>query len=76
VEVKALIEVTAAAVMHEHIGWASIAADWLYHILKDKLPASVQRELADVAQMLVGFSTGTCLDAVIVSRSRKAIGGN
>jgi hypothetical protein len=74
-KVKALIEATAAGAMHEHVGfWASIAAEWLFRILKEKLPASVQRELEDTAQMLVGFATGTCLDAVIVSRSRKAIG--
>ena len=35
----------------------------------------IARALADMAQMLVGLATGTRLDALIVSCSRKARGG-
>ena len=52
---------------------ASIGAAWLYNILKHKIPTKVQSELTDVITMLVGLSTGSSVDAVIVSRSRKAI---
>jgi hypothetical protein len=76
-KLEAVIEETALVRIGERFGgWASVAAAWLYHILKDKLPAPVKRELADAGQMLLGFATGTCLDAVVVSRSRKALGGN
>jgi hypothetical protein len=53
---------------------------WLYErlkhndMLKARIPEKVRNELADAKAMLVGLSTGSSLDAVVVSRSRKAIG--
>ena len=52
---------------------ASIAAAWLYNMLKHKIPEEAQNEVADAIAMLTGLATGSSLDAVIVSRSRKAI---
>ena len=52
---------------------ASIGAAWLYHILKHKIPTKVHNEVADAMAMLIGLATGSSVDAVIVSRSRKAI---
>ena len=52
---------------------ASIGAAWLYNILKHKIPKKVQNEIADAIAMLIGLATGSSVDAVIVSRSRKAI---
>jgi len=53
---------------------ASIAAVWLYEMLEDKIPAKVRDELSDAKAMLAGLAIGSSLDAIIVSRSRKAIG--
>ena len=53
---------------------ASFGAAWLYEMLEDKIPPRVRDELADARAMLTGLATGPSLDAVIVSRSRKAIG--
>ena len=52
---------------------ASIGAAWLYHVLKRKLPVAVRNESEDVIAMLAGLATGSSLDAVVVSRSRKAV---
>ena len=52
---------------------ASIRAVWLYNMLKHKIPANVYNEVADAIAMLTGLATGSSLDAVVVSRSRKAI---
>lgn len=52
---------------------ASIGAAWLCHVLKHKLPATIRNEAADAIAMLTGLATGSSLDAVVVSRSRKAI---
>jgi hypothetical protein len=52
---------------------ASIAAIWLYEQLEHRLPRALRTELTDVKAMLVGLATGSSLDTVIVSRSRKAI---
>ena len=52
---------------------ASIGAAWLYHVLKHKLPATIRNEAADAIAMLTGLATGSSLNAVVVSRSRKAI---
>lgn len=58
----------------EHWGAAaSIGAAWLYEMLKHKIPENVRNELADATAMLAGLATGSSLDAVVVSRSRKAI---
>ena len=53
---------------------ASVGAVWLYNILKHKIPERAHNELADAIAMLTGLATGSSLDAVVVSRSRKAIG--
>ena len=52
---------------------ASIGAAWLYSMLKHKIPANTQNEVADAIAMLTGLATGSSVDAVIVSRSRKAV---
>ena len=52
---------------------ASIGAVWLYNMLKHKIPERVHNEVADAIAMLTGLATGSSLDAVVVSRSRKAI---
>ena len=52
---------------------ASVGAAWLYKVLKHKIPKKAQNEVADTIAMLAGLATGSSLDAVVVSRSRKAI---
>ena len=52
---------------------ASVAAHWLCEVLEQRIPASIQGEVADIKHMLVGLATGATLDTVVVSRSRKAI---
>ena len=52
---------------------ASVGAAWLYSMLKHKVPKETQNEVADAIAMLTGLATGSSVDAVIVSRSRKAI---
>ena len=51
----------------------SIGAAWLYNMIKHKIPEKTQIEMADAIAMLAGLATGSSLDAVVVSRSRKAI---
>lgn len=66
----------AVGLMQEsfEIGVATSAiSSWLYEILKDRIPHKFQNELVDVKHMLIGLATGSSLDAVVVSRSRKAI---
>lgn len=55
---------------------ASVSAAWLYKMLKHKMPAKFENEVADAIAMLSGLATGSSLDAVVVSRSRKAIANN
>jgi hypothetical protein len=75
-----LTEGIATVAHHEAGFWASVAAVWLYEKLKDSealkrmVPETVRNELADASAMLTGLATASSLDAVIVSRSRKAIG--
>ena len=52
---------------------ASIVAAWLYNMLKHKIPENAHNEVADAMAMLVGLATGSSVDAVVVSRSRKAV---
>ena len=52
---------------------ASVAAAWLYKVLQHKIPNEAQNEVTDAIAMLAGLATGSSLDAVVVSRSRKAI---
>ena len=52
---------------------ASIGAAWLYDMLKHKIPTRTHNEVADIIAMLIGLATGSSLDAVVVSRSRRAI---
>ncbi|MEO6975582.1 MAG: hypothetical protein ABI144_06850, partial [Gallionella sp.] len=55
---------------------ASIGAAWVYAMLEHKIPVRLRDELADARAMLTGLATGTSLDAVVVSRSRKALTQN
>ena len=64
------------AVENYTVPGASIAATWLYNLLKHKIPEKAQNEIADAIAMLTGLATGSSLDAVIVSRSRRAISRN
>ena len=52
---------------------ASIGAAWLYSKLKHKIPEKAHNEVADAVAILTGLATGSSVDAVVVSRSRKAI---
>ena len=52
---------------------ASIGAAWLYNTLEHKIPPKTRNELTDARAMLTGLATGSSLDSVVVSRSRKAI---
>lgn len=54
-------------------GATSVIALWLCEVLKNRLPSSIRDELDDAINMITGLATGSTLDAVIVSRSRKAI---
>jgi hypothetical protein len=73
------VEAAWATVEHHEGLRVSIAAAWLYELLKDSewlkhiIPTAVRTELADAKAMLTGLVTGSSLDAVIVSRSRQAI---
>lgn len=73
-KIQSVLEKGSIALIGQKFGWqASVAAWWLSDVLKDKLPAKAQDELADAMAMLTGLATGSSLDAVVVSRSRKAI---
>jgi hypothetical protein len=61
------------AVEHDWPATASVGAAWLYSMLEHKIPSKLRDELADARAMLSGLATGSSLDAVIVSRSRKVI---
>ena len=52
---------------------ASIGAAWLYNVLKHKISTRIRDEVADAIAILTGLATGSSVDAVVVSRSRKAI---
>lgn len=74
-KVNALIGGAISAVVQND--WpiaASAGAAWLYAMLEEKMPAQLRDELADARAMLTGLATASSLDAVVVSRSRKAIG--
>ena len=64
------------AVENYTVPGASIAAAWLYNLLKHKIPEKAQNEVADAMAMLTGLATGSSLDAVIVSRSRRVVSRN
>ncbi|MFD0913891.1 hypothetical protein [Methylophilus luteus] len=55
---------------------ASIGAAWLYDVLSHQIPTRVQDELGDAKNMLLGLATGSSIDTVVVSRSRRAISRN
>jgi hypothetical protein len=65
--------VVAAAIDHQFGLFASIGAVWLYEHLEHRVPKVLRAELTDAKAMLVGLATGSSLDTVIVSRSRRAI---
>ena len=65
-----------SAVENYTVPGASVGAAWLYKVLKHKIPKDAQNEVADTIAMLTGLATGSSLDAVVVSRSRKAIARN
>lgn len=52
---------------------ASAISSWLYGILEQKIPPQIRNEFADAKHMLTSLATGSTLDAVVVSRSRKAL---
>lgn len=65
--------VTGAAIGDIAGGAASVAASWLYEFFEDRMPVKIRTELADAKHMLLGLATGSTLDAVVVSRSRKSL---
>lgn len=68
-----LTEAAAVALDHKFGGFASIAAIWLYEQLEHKVPKPLRAELTDAKAMLVGLATGSSMDTIIVSRSRKTL---
>jgi hypothetical protein len=73
-KVGTVITHTAAAAFDHATGFiASLAAAWLYEMLEHKIPEKVRTELGDANAMLTGLITGSSIDVVVVSRSRKAI---
>ena len=73
-KIQSVLEAGSLGLIEHKLGWeASIAAAWLSKMLRSKIPAKVQNELADAMAMLTGLATASSLDVVIVSRSRKAI---
>ena len=76
-KIQSVLGIGSLGFIEQKFGWeASVAAAWISLMLKSKVPAKVQDELTDVMVMLTGLATGSSLDAVIVSRSRKAIAKN
>lgn len=76
---KLNVILSGAAVSTIEHNWpvlASIGASWVYAMLEHKIPVRLRDELADARAMLTGLATGTSLDAVVVSRSRKALAQN
>lgn len=72
--VHALLKAAGMVAIEEQHGiCASVVAAWLYEVLENKLPTRVRNELADATAMLAGLATGSPIDAIVVSRSRKAI---
>ena len=53
--------------------FTSMAAMWLCDQLGERLPDSLRAELADARAILTSLATASSLDAVVVSRSRKAV---
>jgi hypothetical protein len=68
-----LPHVVATALDHQLGLFASIGAVWLCEHLEHRIPKALRAELTDAKAMLVGLATGSSLDTVIVSRSRRAI---
>jgi hypothetical protein len=65
--------VVAGVIDHAAGLFASIGAVWIYEHLEHRVPTALRGELSDAKAMLVGLATGSSMDTVIVSRSRKAI---
>jgi hypothetical protein len=63
----------ANSMEHHWSLFASVAAIYLYEHLEHRLPKALRAELTDARAMLLGLATGSSLDTVIVSRSRRAI---
>ena len=73
-KINVILGELAKSALEHHWGlFASIAAIYLYEHLEHRLPKGLRTELTDARAMLVGLATGSSLDTVIVSRSRKAI---
>ncbi len=50
--------------------YTSVAAGWLYELLKRRLPRSVRNEFEDMAAVMVGHCMAPSIDPVILSRTR------
>jgi hypothetical protein len=68
-----LPHIVAGVIDHAAGLFASIGAVWIYEHLEHRVPKALRGELSDAKAMLVGLATGSSMDTVIVSRSRKAI---
>jgi hypothetical protein len=66
-------ELVKSGLEHHWSLFASVAAIYLYEHLEHRLPKVLRAELTDARAMLLGLATGSSLDTVIVSRSRRAI---
>jgi hypothetical protein len=51
----------------------SAVSSWLGELLGQHIPAKILNEITDVKHMLLGLVVGPSLDAVVVSRSKKAV---
>jgi hypothetical protein len=65
--------IVAGAIDHAAGLFASIGAVWIYEHLEHRIPKVLRGELSDAKAMLLGLATGSSMDTMIVSRSRKAI---
>jgi hypothetical protein len=71
-KVGALVAEVGLAMAHHEVGAvASVLGRYLYELLEHRIPPSIKNELGDAGKMLAGLVTGSSIDAVIVSRSKK-----
>lgn len=53
---------------------ASWITQWVFSLLKSRVPSSFQEEIATIADIMLSLAVGSNIDSVIVSRSQKALG--
>ncbi|AMP00147.1 hypothetical protein CAter282_2299 [Collimonas arenae] len=53
--------------------FGSVAAAWIYELMKDKIPSAFSDKLSEISQIILSILTSSSPDAVIVSRARQAM---